>query len=790
MKILSLDLIAYGPFSGVEFDLSAGTEGLHILFGPNEAGKSSTLRALDALLFGMEARTVDAFRHPYDQLRVGGRLRTAAGEELRLIRRKGNKNTLRGADDTTVVEDTELERTLGGINRDTFRLMYGIDHDALVRGGRDILDQRGDVGQALFGTALGTAGLHRVLADLEAEAKGLFLPSGSKPAINRTLNDFREANRQIKEHSLKTSDWLDADRSCREAEAALEAVKADLSAARKRRSALERVRAVLPFAARRGALIDALTQAGDPVELPDSFEERWARARDARRTAQDTLGVRKPQLERLGAEIEGIVVPHGLLDQGETIEAFREGLGGYRNAERDLPACRIERDGALDRARRVLATVRPDLTLEGAESLRGLLAREATLRDRARQHSLIVQRAETAQSEARQATAEGNRCRAALAALPEFGDPTALRQAVDRAKRGGEIDAEIEQKARTVADRAADLARRLSALGLWSGTVESLAGAPLPQDATVDRFEKDLTDFDRRLERNRETLETAAEEETRFTRELEAIAATGAVPTEADLRSLRQRRQQGWALVRARWLEGVEAADEVSRYVCDGDLPGAYEAAVEAADEVSDRLRREARRVEQQAAALVGRDAAVRRRGELEAERTRLVAARSQAQAAWATAWAPCRIEPLGPTEMRGWLARAREILGRFDGLIQARGEMQILGEVRGALRADLGAALAARGAMPPGESERLAPLLAHAEAQLDGCDAVARDHAGWEKDLAVAMGRAEKAAADLRSARDERSSWRSGWTPLVADLGLPADAEPEEALGVLGRVR
>ena len=60
MKILVLDLIAYGPFAGARLDLSEGAEGLHILYGPNEAGKSSMLRALDALLFGMETRTLRA----------------------------------------------------------------------------------------------------------------------------------------------------------------------------------------------------------------------------------------------------------------------------------------------------------------------------------------------------------------------------------------------------------------------------------------------------------------------------------------------------------------------------------------------------------------------------------------------------------------------------------------------------------------------------------------------------------------------------------------------------------
>ncbi len=45
MRVDRLRLIAYGPFTGRELDLSSGAQGLHVIFGPNEAGKSSALRA-------------------------------------------------------------------------------------------------------------------------------------------------------------------------------------------------------------------------------------------------------------------------------------------------------------------------------------------------------------------------------------------------------------------------------------------------------------------------------------------------------------------------------------------------------------------------------------------------------------------------------------------------------------------------------------------------------------------------------------------------------------------------
>jgi uncharacterized protein YhaN len=48
MRIDRLDLLAYGPFTEQSLDLADGDSGLHLIYGDNEAGKSTSLRALIA----------------------------------------------------------------------------------------------------------------------------------------------------------------------------------------------------------------------------------------------------------------------------------------------------------------------------------------------------------------------------------------------------------------------------------------------------------------------------------------------------------------------------------------------------------------------------------------------------------------------------------------------------------------------------------------------------------------------------------------------------------------------
>ena len=88
MRIDTLDLRAFGPFTAKPLDFSRGTHGLHVVFGQNEAGKSSALRALGAALFGIHGRTKDDFVHEYSALRLAMSLRNAKDERISFVRRK------------------------------------------------------------------------------------------------------------------------------------------------------------------------------------------------------------------------------------------------------------------------------------------------------------------------------------------------------------------------------------------------------------------------------------------------------------------------------------------------------------------------------------------------------------------------------------------------------------------------------------------------------------------------------------------------------------------------------
>ena len=87
MRFHRLHIPAFGPFTDVELQFPAGGHDLHVIYGANEAGKSSLLRAFRDLLFGIHGQSPDNFLHDYKNLRLIGGIVNRAGDQLIFQRR-------------------------------------------------------------------------------------------------------------------------------------------------------------------------------------------------------------------------------------------------------------------------------------------------------------------------------------------------------------------------------------------------------------------------------------------------------------------------------------------------------------------------------------------------------------------------------------------------------------------------------------------------------------------------------------------------------------------------------
>ncbi|MBK9684947.1 MAG: AAA family ATPase [Betaproteobacteria bacterium] len=96
MRIRELKLIRYGKFTDRSLALPLSDRDIHLIVGPNEAGKSTVRTAIGDWLFGIPMRTPLAFLHPMPELRVGGIVERlpygeTVGQQLAFHRTKGNR---------------------------------------------------------------------------------------------------------------------------------------------------------------------------------------------------------------------------------------------------------------------------------------------------------------------------------------------------------------------------------------------------------------------------------------------------------------------------------------------------------------------------------------------------------------------------------------------------------------------------------------------------------------------------------------------------------------------------
>jgi len=213
MKIKKLFLKAFGPFTNSMLDFS-GPAGLHLIYGPNEAGKSSALRAITDLRYGIPMRSKDDFVHEFKDMLLAGCFEDAAGRVVGLARRKGNKDPLMNADPATgaplagsPISPEVLLALTGGVAREQFETMYGLDSSNLRKGGQMLIQGEGELGAALFEASTGSAGIKLMLQTLQTDAKKYFTPKGQLPILNEAARQLDEARQRYKHAVTKPDQW-------------------------------------------------------------------------------------------------------------------------------------------------------------------------------------------------------------------------------------------------------------------------------------------------------------------------------------------------------------------------------------------------------------------------------------------------------------------------------------------------------------------------------------------------------------------------------------------------------
>ncbi|HED13335.1 MAG TPA: chromosome segregation protein SMC [Gammaproteobacteria bacterium] len=788
MEIRKLNLVAFGPFSDriLLFDQEAC--GLHIVYGSNEAGKSSALRGLKSLLYNIDERTPDNFLHANDKLRIEGCVRAADGHELTFARRKGRKNTLLSMDGESL-NDKALAPFLQGVTQELFEMLFGIDHHALVQGGQEILEQKGEVGQALFSASLGSHALHTVLGQLDEDADGLFRPRGATQTINSALKAYTNLNKEIRDRSLSSREWDERRRALARTTKDLEQIQSELADNRVEVNRLKRIQRVLPKLAQRNELLQKLEALGEVIVLSDDFGERRQKAVTKRETAQAIIQKARSRLDGLQEQFEGLTVRQEVLEQSENIESFHTRLGSHRKAMQDRPHLGAEYKQLLTDAESLLKDVRPDLALADTEVLRPVFAKRQRITELGNQNPVLVSREKQAKSNQRETEERLKDVRKDFQKLTDTGSPETLRRAVVAARKSGDVDSAIQAGRSELTTSQEQCAADLARLTLWNGSLEDVPGMPVPTRENINRFEELYTELDKRAQRLREKQEEMAEALREASRRLDEIQRAGTVPTEEELIKVRTEREQAWQLLRRQWIEGEDVKTEASVIDAERALPDAFEYRVIGADELADRLRREADRVHTKASLLAEQETVKQRAGEIAQQLDECAVEKKQIDTDWEALWSPCEIQPHTPREMRAWLDNLEKLRDRVAQLSTLRQQVSDLEHT-----CDTQIQLLKKHLQSLGEdgadTASLEAVLLESEEVVGELEEIIRQRATLDKEIKTLERDQESVRAECQAASGELDEWKAQWKEVVEGVGLEGDALPSEAADVIDKLR
>ncbi|MBF0310103.1 MAG: AAA family ATPase [Magnetococcales bacterium] len=767
MRIRQFHLHRYGHFADQSLDFSREGVKLWLVWGENEAGKTTLLSALREWLFGMHPQTPYAFRHGYGQLLLEGEIETRAGERLCFRRRKGRQETLLDAQGRPL-PDGFLGSFLGPVETGVFQELFALDHAGLREGGKRLMEAKGAMGEAFF-QAVG--GFERVMAIKKALTDEMGRLLDPRRRSNSTIRDLHQQWRSLAKEEQKAqlsgSAWQAEEKALQASQRQLGLLRQQKESLLRERHTLERVRRLAPLLARYTLQREWLQQQEPLPELPAAIEENIRSLAAERAKNQDRFERLQENLERLETERSQLPSHDALVEDKTTLDTLYAEKALFRSDVNTLESLQPQLALLGERKKAILLALQWDERLIPPGDM--VLKSSRKLLEE-------IRRLQEQRQELEERLAERTALEAELPPAEELPLPWPTLSHWETA---------IQESRATLARKTADqpvaemaLQRQcqdaLAELTPWQGHAEDLEQVILPSEEEILAFQGRLQTVRQRESQARKAREAKHRELTLQQERLQGFLQAGKPVTRGEVSQARERRDQDWQLLLESLLqEGplTPTQQALSRFwqkLVEADrLVDLLENQSGRAAEY-DLLLRTIHRLEEECAAL-------------EEERRFAGDAREKEESRWRQALAAPSLAALEPQQLAQWKERRSKALQHHQSLKRLQAENRTQQEEEKRHRHWLNDLLST---LPTGFSlSPEAPLEAWVNLAQDGLNGLKEQHRLAEERRRA---RAERAAL-IQQDRQQRQrlgqaeeSWRERWAGLAPRLGLPEQAPPE----------
>jgi uncharacterized protein YhaN len=764
MKIERLELRAFGPFTNYSLDFPIEGPGLHLIHGPNEAGKSTTLRALQALLFGFPHSISDDFEHKSTFLRVGATLVGPDGSKLSIVRRRATSKTIRAADDETVISDEQWKKMFNVSDKQRFWSVAACDPEDVRRGGEQLGQGGGDFQEILFEGA-GLSRLPEIKKTLEDQAIKIYRPR-AHDGLNAVLKAYKDKRVEARDAMVSTSIYSERLEEHEGNVAKLEMLKSEVSKLDQEVRRLERLQRSLPLLADRSDAAERLCSLGQVPRLSSDFSQRRIEAVQLAEIHKETIKIACELINKLANELGAIVVAEGLLAESAAIQALVASQTHLRKERNRCQSLEIDARTTRQSAEPLIAELAPGLGLDEVEKLRLSKTQITRIQALGRDRSAIFKSLEESEKQVTQASEA-----VVDASLQDRHETHRLLESVDSLLKTWSNEADPEKdrdKARaSLLKRDAEAAKTLARLPRWSGSLDELMSRPVPDDSVIIELEERLTKTNTDYKLARKTLIENETEIEKLNAEALQEAIGGDAPSEEELLKARQQREEHWSFVRESWLGG-----QVDR--SSSQLASEYERAVNQADVIADRLRREADRVANRAQRESKLILLKTQTLSLQQDVSEKLGEVTQAESGWKNAWSQTQIEPGSPKEMRVWVSTYQSLERQGEEIGHDRIAFNIAELKIAERKQSLMVFLNQLDASVSQQTDTLSVLMGRAQALIHEGE-LFRTLSGLERKRDVARAKCDE--------------WLAQWAEAVLPMGLQGGSTPEAAEERLGKV-
>ncbi|MGE8205120.1 AAA family ATPase [Heyndrickxia sp. NPDC080065] len=316
MKIKEVYIYGYGKLSSLQLPFSTS---LQVIYGENEAGKSTLMSFIHGILFGFPTKQQSELRYePKMGSKYGGNMILEIEDHgdvwIERVAGKAVGNVTVKLPDGTIGGEELLKNLLKNMNKTMYKNIFSFN----VHGLQGVSRLKGDdIGRYLL--AAGTIGTETIVKSeeqLQKEMDQLFKPNGRKPEINEMLQKLKEHEKDFKKsmqhNQMYESLQLEYQKLLQEINEIQNKISDSYTEVRK----LEQLKQDWSLIQERNQILQRIEEIGIP-QFPIDGINRMEKIEDQLRIAANQLqilDIRKNQYEKERSQVE----PNKIMKMYET----------------------------------------------------------------------------------------------------------------------------------------------------------------------------------------------------------------------------------------------------------------------------------------------------------------------------------------------------------------------------------------------------------------------------------------------------------------------------------------